>query len=131
MSAFTVSDPVEGVAPDQIKFTREITNIGGHYSVSSGVFTCQYPGLYVFVVHLTKNRDTGQAYCWLRKNDFEFLPIQSTVNYNSFDSYFVSSNSVILKLNYGDRLDFSGCTNISTIYPGTETSFTGFLLTTI
>ena len=125
MSAFTVGEPVQGAAPGQIKFIREITNIGGHYSVSSGVFTCQYPGLYVFVVHLMKHRDNDQAYCWLRKNEYELLPIQTTMDYYSYGS---SANSVILQLSFGDTLDFSGCSNIATFYPGRETSFTGFLL---
>ena len=75
-----------------------------------------------------KMSDVNQAYCWVQKNSFGKIAIQSTVSGNSLDSYFVSSNSVILHLDVGDAIDIGGCTSIDTIYDATETSFTGFLL---
>ena len=75
-----------------------------------------------------KMPQVNSAYCWVSKNSLGKIQLQSVVSWNSLDSYFVSSNSVILHLDVGDAVDIGGCSSIDTIYDGTETSFTGFLL---
>ena len=53
-SAFTVKEPVDGPG-DTIIFTKYITNIGGHYDTSTGIFTCQYSGIYLFSLNILKD----------------------------------------------------------------------------
>ena len=56
-SAFTVKSPVEGLLTNTLRFTSAITNVGGHYDTSTGLFTCEYPGIYVFTLNgLTKKK---------------------------------------------------------------------------
>ena len=67
-SAFTVTDPVEGSETDSARFTSAVTNIGGHYSISNGTFTCEYPGIYIFTLHILQVNTVKYAACLIRKN---------------------------------------------------------------
>ena len=126
-SAFTVHNPRDGPASGTIKFISVITNIGSHYDTSSGQFTCQYPGIYVFSLHIMKDSGDSYAYCYIRKNRKNIIfAFSRPANSSLFNGGW---NSVVLSLDYGDVVDLGGCTSLNTFY-GSEimTTFSGFLL---
>ena len=130
MSAFTVSYPVAGPRVNTIRFTHVITNIGGNYDTTTGVFTCQYPGLYVFALHLVKLYDRDSVWCAIRKNGSYLVYVFSDPDAASDGSYSGGTNSVVVHLVRGDRVDIGDCSSIANIYVHNhgETSFSGFLL---
>ena len=130
MSAFTVSPPVDGLSSGTIRFTHAITNIGSHYNTSTGVFTCQYPGLYNFELHILKTGGKDWAYCRIRKNGSYVVRALTDPDSGSDGGQYGTTNSVVLHLVHGDTVDVGGCNSISNFYIGSayETSFSGFLL---
>ena len=102
-----------------------MTNIEGHYSGTSGKFTCQHPGLYVFLLYIYKDVGDTTAQCYIRKNGYNMKAASST---DTASSYIAGSNAFILHLSHSDYVDVGGCTSIDTISRGWDTSFTGFLL---
>ena len=127
-SAFSVNGAMQGVTHGTIRFGRVVTNIGGHYNTSSGNFTCQHPGIYVFHLHLVKFEKQPYAWCNIRMNDADMMAIETSVNNDDTDSHIGSSNSVILNLLHGDIVNIGACSPLYTLHTGLETSFSGFLL---
>ena len=130
MSAFTVSHPVAGSSTSTIRFSHYITNIGGHYSTTTGVFTCVYPGLYYFALHILKTPGSNSASCRIRKNGSNIVEVFVHPSSTSSNNYGGTTNSVVLHLVRGDKVDLGGCTAISTIQVDSDydTTFSGFLL---
>ena len=126
-AAFTVTHAATGTTSDTIRFTNVITNIGGHYDTSSGKFTCQHPGIYVFLLHIWTDAGGTDAYCTIRKNGV-YMILAQYYNSNTASMYDGVSNSIILYLVNGDVVDTGGCTAIGTFNTGWQTSFSGFLL---
>ena len=131
MSAFTVANPQAGVTSGTIRFPHVITNIGGHYNTTTGIFTCKYPGIYVFELHIIKSRGSNEAECAIRKNQNHVL-VEAWTNpdRNSDDGNFGSTNSIVIHLIHGDTIDLGYCTSAASMYTGGDwgTSFSGFLL---
>ena len=127
-AAFTVTHAAARTTSGTIRFTNVITNIGEHYNSSSGDFTCQHPGIYVFLLHIWKASGEENAYCYIRKNGTNTIQAQSAVMSSIASSYDGVSNSVILHLVQGDIVDLGDCSYIGTFYPYSNTSFSGFLL---
>ena len=127
MSAFTVYYPQAGSRYGTIRFTRVITNTGGQYNTSTGIFTCQYPGMYVFALHL-ENVYKERAYCYIRKDQSNFLRVSSSSGNST--SYYISSTHAVIHLDRGDEVDVGSCENIPGIFKSSDggTSFSGFLL---
>ena len=127
-SAFTVYSPVAGLTSGSVRFTDVITNIPGHYNTSTGIFTCEYPGIYVFALHILKNTGSDTAYCHIRKNGSNVVIVYTNPDTNS--GQYGSSNSIVIHLLLGDTVDLDNCSanidNINTSY--TFTTFSGFLL---
>ena len=130
MSAFTVSHPVDGPTLGTIRFINVITNIGGHYSTSTGVFTCQYPGLYYFVLHIMKKDGRDYARCGMRINGSNIVFVLTAPDSDSDGGYYGSTNSVMLHLVNGDRVNLASCTTPDTMYINYNwfTTFSGFLV---
>ena len=130
MSAFTVSSPVEGLSSRTIRFTHANTNIGSHYNTSTGVFTCQYQGLYNFELHILKAGGKDWVYCHIRKNGSNVVRAMTDPDISSDGGYYSATNSVVLHLVHGDTVDVGSCTDISNFMSTTnyDTSFSGFLL---
>ena len=128
-SAFTVWHAVAGPTIDTIRFDRVVTNIGGHYNTNTGKFTCPYPGLYVFSLHVVKVTRADNAYCYIRQNNADKVIAFSDPSSDSDSGYDSGSVSVVLHLIRGDVVDLGHCTVVSKIYPNERmTVFSGFLL---
>ena len=126
MSAFTAVYPSDGSASGTIKLDTEITNIGGDYNKHSGQFICQHPGIYVFNLNIFKDFNKDQAYCYIQQNGNGKIWTKSNPDSSSDSGLYESSNSVILHLDRGDRVDLGSCSKANTMYYWT--SFSGFLL---
>ena len=112
-----------------ITFKTVTTNIGGHYDTSKGRFACKFAGIYVFFVHVVKKHGQNQACLYIRKNGSNIVLANSDPDSSSDNGLYESSNSVVLHLTRGDRVDVGGCTSASTMYPSDQmTSFSSFLL---
>ena len=127
-SAFTVQYPVAGTSSRTIRFTRIITNMGGHYNTTTGIFTCVYNGTYVFALHIMKKPGSSYANCYIRKNGSNVVEAWTDPDSNSDNGYYSSTNSVVLHLINGDKVDLGSCSPIANIVVGTDTTFSGFLL---
>ena len=125
-SAFTVSNPV-AVTPHKVRFTHVITNIGGHYSNSTGVFTCQYSGLYVFDLHIMMIPGRDFAFCRIIKNGGGVLSALLRPDSKSINGYYGTSNSVVIHLVRGDIVGLGDCSSIHTDFDF-DTTFLGFLI---
>ena len=98
-------------------------NIGGDYNTSTGQFTCEIPGTYVFSFNLVKtSAATSSVYCYFRKNGGYqgYAAVPATTGFHE------SSVSLILSLGENDTVDVGDCGNVDDI--SSVTSFTGFLL---
>ena len=85
-----------------LKFHMIYTNIGGDYNETSGNFTCRYPGIYIFTLHLHHNA-SDKAVCDIVRNG------QNTVTAYSMPlmqrqviHLYEAGNSIVLHLNSGD-----------------------------
>ena len=123
-SAFTVTFPDQGSEPGTVRFTNTVINIGTHYSTSTGQFICDYPGIYVFTLHILQQHSASYASCEIRKNS-KSASTEAHTNPDGGIGYFSSSTSVILHLVRGDYVDVycrSGVPSIEQRY----CSFSGF-----
>ena len=130
MSAFTVKQPVAGTVNHTIRFTHVITNLGNDYSTSTGIFTCRYPGLYYFALHLFKVRGGDYVHCAIRKNGYGIVYVWSDPSSSADSGHSGNLNSIVIHLARGDKIDLGHCSPISYLDTGKygETSFSGFML---
>ena len=124
-SAFAIFGqyPTQGTS-GAITFPSVKTNIGGHYNIATGQFTCQYPGIYVFSLNLYKKSGASKTYCYIRRNGGGVA--RADVPAESKFGYYESSGSTVLHLDRGDKVDVGGCNSVNDI--DSYTSFIGFLL---
>jgi hypothetical protein len=79
-----------------IKFDSVRTNIGGHYSPNTGVFTVPRPGLYMLSATVRAAGDK-HLHCALWVNDVMYERLFST-------KYSTGSLNTVLQLKKGDRV---------------------------
>ena len=125
-SAFTASKPI-AVTPHKVRFTHVITNIGGHYSNSTGEFICQYSGIYVFDIHIMMIPGRVLAFCRIIKNGGGVLSAFLSPDSKSNGGYYGTSNSVVIHLVRGDIVGLGDCSSIH-FDSDFDTTFSGFLL---
>ena len=130
-SAFTVYSPQNGPEASTIRFEYDINNLGSHYDTSTGKFTCVYPGIYMFHLHVVTNNGAQWAACYIRYNGKDMVYAEADPADGDTHIYgnYGTSNSVILNLAVGDVVDLGGCTDYSSMdamWKGT--TFSGFLL---
>ena len=125
MSAYTAIYPKDGSSSSTVKLITAVSNIGGDYNINIGQFICQHPGIFVFTLHVYKKYGVDYAWCFIRKNGSNKVHAYSDPNNNN--GYYESSNTAILELTHGDRIDLGRCTSGNdTMYYWT--SFSGYLL---
>ena len=122
-SAFTVRNQVEGPTIGTIKFNNVVTNTGEHFKTSTGQYICEYPGIYVFTLHIYLQSCNNLAYCYIRKNSINTIRAYLDPYGCSYDE---ASNSAVLHLSRGDKVDIGGCSSVGSM--SGWTSFSGFLL---
>ena len=126
-SAFAIygATPTEDPSTETLVFPQYRINIGDHYNTSTGMYTCQYPGIYVFSVHIyKKDGDTSDIGCFIRLNGNDQVHI--TVPGTSNDGFYEGSTSTVFHLQEGDTVDIGNCLDPSAV--SQLTSVIGFLL---
>ena len=89
-------------------------NVGGHYSVSSGRFTCVYSGIYFFALNLYKARSANVAWCRIKKNGtWVVLVTAEPKSSTTWDGYLEASGSMVIHLAAGDTVELGECTPAS------------------
>ena len=124
-SAFTANTPAD-LPGSKITFQTFLTNIGGHYDTSSGRFTCQHPGIYLFSLNLLKNEDAPATACLIYLNNF--LKAGTNTNPQETGGFTGGSNTILLHLLSGDVVHLGNCKSAGTMANDFFTSFTGILL---
>ncbi|XP_060601320.1 complement C1q and tumor necrosis factor-related protein 9A-like [Ruditapes philippinarum] len=118
---FAVSDP-DNSSGSALKFKQVIYNSGDDYSLSSGVFTCRYPGLYFFTATLFRKPGLRESACDFSVNGIDQLSVNSGTDVNA--GYQSGSASLVYRLKAGDIVMLSDCIGINYLYA--FSSFTGF-----
>ncbi|XP_060584655.1 uncharacterized protein LOC132740705 isoform X2 [Ruditapes philippinarum] len=120
---FAVSNPDNSSDRTVLKFRKVIYNSGDDYNVSSGVFTCNHPGLYFFTATLIRSPSLLDSVCFISVNGIEQIEVSSGgTDVNS--GYQSGSGSFIYRLKEGDIVVPSDCEQIDQL--GLFSSFTGF-----
>ena len=128
-SAFTVRSPVPGTTSGEFRFSETITDVGGAYDTSTGVFTCEHPGVYVFHLHISVLAGFTTATCSIRKNGGAAIVRADSLN--SFGhGNFASSNTLTVHLNRGDTIDVAFCEHPdgTGFHKYLVTTFSGYLV---
>ena len=77
-----------------------------------------------------KNYGSDYVRCFIRKNLSKVVIVFADPDSNSENDRVSSTNSVVIHLVHGDKVDLGGCTSAASIFSDTayETTFSGFLL---
>ena len=124
-SAFAIyrESPTYSYSTKVLIFPSTTTNIGNHYDTTTGQFTAQYAGIYVFILNLYRGSGADYVYCYIRING-SYAAI-GRVHLKS-EQHAESSGSTVVHLDPGDKVDVGTCGSPSEI--DIRTSFIGFLL---
>ena len=124
-SAFAIyrESPTYSSSTKVLIFPSTTTNIGNHYDNTTGQFTAQYAGIYVFVLNLYRVNGLDHVFCYIRKNGSKVAI--GRIQLKS-EQHAESSGSTVVHLDPGDKVDVGNCDNPWEI--DIRTSFIGFLL---
>ncbi|XP_068164747.1 C1q-related factor-like [Antennarius striatus] len=108
-------------------FNTEITNIGGHYDCTSGIFKAPVPGYYYFTFfyHAGKQHQSGLT---LMK-DHEVIVRAFDNNQKGAEFSDNAGNAAFLQLDRGDNVFVHLPANCHVYASKSTTSFSGFLIT--
>ena len=127
-SAFSIYNGQPTYDGGKVIFSQTQSNLGDDYSTSTGLFTAETPGFYLFTVNLMKQSGYADPVnCFLRKNLGNDGFVGFVEVYGNTDSgVYESSTTVILELEEGETIDLGACSNTEGM--ATSTTFAGFLL---
>ncbi|KAK0130848.1 Complement C1q-like protein 2 [Merluccius polli] len=95
-----LKNPHEGY--EVLRFDDVVTNLGNHYDLTTGKFTCQVSGIYYFTYHvLMRGGDGTSMWADLCKNG---QVRASAIAQDADQNYDYASNSVVLHLDSGDEI---------------------------
>ncbi|XP_071805892.1 uncharacterized protein [Asterias amurensis] len=117
----TAFNPLSDYDPlpfEELLFSEE----GTDFNLNNGAFTCNVPGVYVFMFSVRKPPSGSYLYVMLRKNDNTIV-----IGYVNDTDYHQVSSSAVIPLHYGDQVHLAvrGSVHSNSDH---HTSFTGFLL---
>ena len=101
LSAFTVSRRssfTPSSSGQALPFSNVETNVGNDIDITSGTFTCEIPGIYLFTYSI--GSESSNAFVFLMKNNDRINSIFRKTD-NLFD---LTSNAAVLQLAAGDRV---------------------------
>ena len=127
-SAFSIHGGNPTYDGEKVIFSETLSNVGDDYSTSTGLFTAEIPGFYLFTVNLMKAFTYADPVnCFLRKNqgDDGFVGFVEVFG-NTDSGVYESSTTVILELEEGETIDLGSCSNTEGM--ASDTTFAGFLL---
>lgn len=102
-------------------------NIGGHFDPAGSSFICEYPGIYVFTVHLYKSYSDSKAACDILVNGNTTITAYTMPAFQQGLFYlYEAGNTVVLQLKYGDVVSVGNCEQGSGL--NGYSSFSGFLI---
>ncbi|XP_045179177.2 C1q-related factor-like [Mercenaria mercenaria] len=111
---------------DTILYDKVFVNEHNGYSTYTGVFTCPVAGLYVFHFHAYSSNKDSVMWLDLLHND------NIMVSVSGYNSHTVSSQTVMLKLRKGDRVQIQSRESQEFALFGIQgqiySTFTGFIL---
>uniref|UniRef100_A0A194AMF8 Putative complement C1q tumor necrosis factor-related protein 4-like protein n=1 Tax=Pinctada fucata TaxID=50426 RepID=A0A194AMF8_PINFU len=84
---------------DKIVYNKNITEIGANVDPTTGVFTCQIPGVYVFSMY-SLTRSDGELWLELMKNN----ELVASIYAYTYADYADAGNAAVLKLQKGDTV---------------------------
>lgn len=127
-SAFTAWHPGAGPNSGSVAFNTVLSNTGNDYNSSSGVFTCEHEGVYIFTLHLYKYPSAAYDFvrCYIQRNGINEIVAFNNPHHQSDTGLYEASNSVTLHLAKGDTVSVGGCTPSNTFFE--YSSFSGFLV---
>ena len=128
-TAYAIGEKQTGDVGEVVIFHEVTVNINNHFSLATNVFTCYYPGVYVFMFSIGVGV-TSDPIVSLVKNGQVIVSSAHRTDYTPHDLA-QSSNSALLDLTLGDQvwLQFSHWSGRQ-VYASKHkfTSFTGYLL---
>lgn len=87
---------------EKIIFPHVISNVGGGYDTTTGIFTAPHSGVYVIMCYLATFRNEAVAH--LALNGSPLVGIPAATSGGSPERYGAAGNSVILQLAQGDKV---------------------------
>ena len=109
---------------DPLRFSRVVSNTLNGYNATSGKFTCQIPGLYLFTMMVMRSNGHSSApYCYIYFNGV-ISNIIAEANGPS-DSHPSATNTLVRHLNKGDAV-YLACGNVA--YMSYYSNFSGVLI---
>ncbi|XP_077996967.1 caprin-2-like [Glandiceps talaboti] len=110
-----------------IPFEVEFANHGGHFDITTGIYTVPIKGFYILMFNVYKNElNEGGPMVFLMVNDVIILRADECCTADDWDS---ASNGLILPLNAGDEIYLLlAAGRIASGSGFRETTFTGALL---
>ncbi|XP_071793964.1 uncharacterized protein [Asterias amurensis] len=106
-----------------LPFDRKLFEQGTHFDLTTGTFTCNMTGIYVFMFSFLKPSSSNRSYATLVKNDNIIVRGYAS----GAGNYLQTSNSAVVFLQEGDRVFLR---SEGSLYSTSHhhTSFSGFLL---
>jgi len=83
-----------------VSFDRQLSNVGNHFNLKTGYFTCKDPGVYYFVFHASS---TGRL-CLRLKSESASPVSLNFCDFNPRSQSLVVSGGVVLKLSANNKV---------------------------
>ena len=124
---FSVSRPEETIVQHP-RFTNIIYNVGGAFDPTTSLFVAPVSGRYMFTATIQKSTQGDRIMCWIRLNGNLLVNVNAHAAFPGTEAS--GSNTVLVLLTKGDRLELSECQGNSK-FSQNGSSFSGALLSQV